>query len=152
MHIDLPPPTVTNPTFLRTLISNTQHSSCPTTYQSIHSDIDLSDETAKNDNSDAFIPLSTLDKSYLYFPWKFSIIVKVFGKKVGHQLLKYKLTILRRPSEELPLIDIGSDFFFIKFKQEASMHKALLGGPWFSLIIFSPSACGSLNLMLLMHP
>ncbi|XP_009802092.1 uncharacterized protein At4g02000-like [Nicotiana tabacum] len=47
-----------------------------------------------------------------------------------------KLMSLWKPTEALPLIDFGSDFFLIKFQREENMHKALHGGPWFILSHF----------------
>ncbi|XP_059306341.1 uncharacterized protein LOC132057757 [Lycium ferocissimum] len=36
-----------------------------------------------------------------------------------------------RPTENLVLIDLGMDFFIVKFEEECNMNKVLLEGPWF---------------------
>ncbi|XP_019234876.1 PREDICTED: uncharacterized protein At4g02000-like [Nicotiana attenuata] len=82
---------------------------------------------------DTFIPISTTDEERLYEPWKYSVIIKLFGRRIAHHLLKNKLIEIWKPTEELPIIDLGSDFFLIKFQQEENMLKALQGGPWFIL-------------------
>lgn len=58
-------------------------------------------------------------------------MVKVFGRKVGHQTLHTKLRALWQPTEDLSLIDFGSDLFLIKFQKEKNMTKALHEGSWF---------------------
>lgn len=74
-------------------------------------DLDLIDEFDNPDKSDDFIPLSADEKARLYSPRKFSVIIKLFGKAIGHQLLKAKLQSLWKPTKPLHLIDLGSAFF-----------------------------------------
>lgn len=98
---------------LNTLLPTVQYTnSLPT------KELDLRDETTPLQSLDNFIPITKVDKNRLYSPWKYSVMVKLVGRRVGHQLLKEKLNNLWRPSEEIPLIDLGADFFLIKFKQE----------------------------------
>ncbi|KAM3382618.1 hypothetical protein P3S68_008193 [Capsicum galapagoense] len=52
---------------------------------------------------------------------------------MGHQLLKLKLTHIWKPSEEVNLVDLGSDYFLIKFLNEQNMLHVLHNGPWFIL-------------------
>lgn len=66
----------------------------------------------------------------------YSIIVKVFGRRVGHQTLKTKLLALWKPIEDLLLIDLGCDFYLIKLQNEENMFKAVHNGPWFILNYF----------------
>lgn len=95
--------------------------------------IDMSDEVLEDPTPENFIPLSSSNKSRLYSPWTYSIIVKVFGRKVGHLSLKQKLQAMWKPTETLSLIDLGNDFFLIKYQNEENMNKALHEGPWFVL-------------------
>lgn len=48
-----------------------------------------------------------------------------------HQILKPKLQQLWCPGEHLTIIDLGLDFFIVKFQEKVNMEKALHGGPWF---------------------
>lgn len=50
---------------------------------------------------------------------------------MGHQTLRTKLCIPWQPAEDLLLIDLGSDFFFIKFQKQENMNKVLHNEPWF---------------------
>nr|XP_009792247.1 PREDICTED: uncharacterized protein LOC104239331 [Nicotiana sylvestris] len=77
------------------------------------------------------IPLSQDEKERLYFLWRYSVIIKVFKRKIPHHLLRSKLNDLWKLSEQLILIDLGWDFYIVKFSLEESMVKALHLGPWF---------------------
>ncbi|PHU01302.1 hypothetical protein BC332_31089 [Capsicum chinense] len=61
------------------------------------------------------VNLSEKDKERIYAPWKFSVIVKVFNKKLAHNYLKIKLTKLWKLTEPLTLIDLGYDYYVAKF-------------------------------------
>lgn len=71
------------------------------------SNIDMSDEEI-DPTPENSIPLTSSHKVKIYSPWQYSIIVKVFGRKVGHLTLKQKLQELWKPSESLSLIDLGN--------------------------------------------
>lgn len=134
MHIDKPAtPNNTSidmkQSFKNTLLSHNQIHHLQSTCHTTHSHIDFSDETTNDYQPDTFIPLTSTDKTRLYSPWKSSVIVKVFGRKVGHQTLRTKLRSLWQPIENLPLIDLGLDFFLIKFQKEENMNNH--EGLWF---------------------
>lgn len=93
----------------------------------------MSDKVLQELTTDNFIPISSSDKSRLYQPWQYSIIVKVYGRKVDHLSLKQKLQTMWKPTESLSLIDLGNEFFLIKYQKEENMNKALHNGPWFIL-------------------
>lgn len=109
----------------------TQKYYASTCYYNHLSNIDISNEevdpTLKN-----LVSLSSSDKA-IYSPWQYSIIVKVFGRKVGHLTLKHKLQELWKPSESLSLIDLGNEFFLIEYQNKDNMNKALHDRPWFVL-------------------
>ncbi|PHU15780.1 hypothetical protein BC332_16985 [Capsicum chinense] len=89
----------------------------------------LSDEITLTHTANNFIPITAADKSRLYSPWRNSLIIKVVGRKLGHQLLKSKLQNLWKSSEELPLMNLGHDYFLIKFTQEQNLLHALDDSP-----------------------
>lgn len=115
MNIDDTPTNSVKNSFLHTLLS-----SIPISYNlhqshSISAELDLRDESEIFPEHDNFVPLSSSDKVRLYSPWKYSVIVKVFGLKVGPQLLKQKIYAQWKPTENVPLIDLGSEFYLLKF-------------------------------------
>ncbi|XP_075078982.1 uncharacterized protein LOC142164657 [Nicotiana tabacum] len=127
--------TISQPkTFLQTLLLDKHLSPNPENLSNTTPAAILTDELLlQADNDDNFIPITANDKSRLYEPWKHSVIIKLFGRKIAHHILRNKLINLWKPTEELPLIDLGSEFFLIKFKKEENMMTTLHGGPWFIL-------------------
>ncbi|XP_009789326.1 uncharacterized protein [Nicotiana sylvestris] len=85
----------------------------------------------KGKHIEGSIPLTEDDKECLYLPWCYSVINKVLKQKMSHHLLRSKLNDLWKTSEQLILIDLGWDFYIVKFSLEESMVKALHLGPWF---------------------
>ncbi|XP_016579118.2 uncharacterized protein LOC107876779 [Capsicum annuum] len=81
--------------------------------------------------SEDTINLSNEDRERIYAMWKFSVIFKLFKKRLAHNYLKTKLTDLWKPSEPLTLVDLGNDYYIAKFTNPDNMQKALHGGPWF---------------------
>lgn len=56
------------------------------------------------------IALTEEDRGRMYTPLKFSLIIKLLGKRVLHQYLKTNVQDLWKPNEPFTLIDIGPDF------------------------------------------
>ncbi|XP_009801431.1 uncharacterized protein [Nicotiana sylvestris] len=77
------------------------------------------------------IHLTEEDKNRMYLPWRYSLIIKLLGKRIQHQYLKKKLQKMWKPSDNFPLIDLGSDYFIVKFNKEENMVSALQNGPRF---------------------
>lgn len=50
---------------------------------------------------------------------------------IGYKFLLKKLQELWQPKEEINLIDLGYDFYLIKFIHMENYSHALHGGPWF---------------------
>lgn len=48
-----------------------------------------------------------------------------------HMYLKNKLTIQWKSSKDILLIDLGHDYYTVKFVKEENLNKVLHGGPWF---------------------
>nr|XP_016475195.1 PREDICTED: uncharacterized protein LOC107796885 [Nicotiana tabacum] len=77
------------------------------------------------------ITLTEEEKQRIYEPWKFSLIVKLFGKRMLHHYLKKNIQELWRPTKFFSLIDLGDDYYIIKFTKRENMEKAFTHGPWF---------------------
>ncbi|XP_019257717.1 PREDICTED: uncharacterized protein LOC109235928 [Nicotiana attenuata] len=77
------------------------------------------------------ITLTDEEKQRIYEPWKFSLIVKLFGKRILHHYLEKKIQELWRPTKNFPLIDLGDDYYIVKFTKRENMEKAFTQGPWF---------------------
>ena len=82
---------------------------------------------SKATNGIKTITLSKEDNERLYSPWKYSLIVKLLGKRIADQYLKSKLQQVWKPSEYFPLIDLGVDYCIVKFTKEENMIHELNG-------------------------
>ncbi|OMO70232.1 hypothetical protein COLO4_28682 [Corchorus olitorius] len=77
------------------------------------------------------ISLSSSDKERLSKRWAQSLIVKVYGKRVGYKFLSSKLQQLWKLQNFPAIVDLGEDFFLLKFEHERDFNFVLKEGPWF---------------------
>nr|XP_033514387.1 uncharacterized protein LOC117279048 isoform X1 [Nicotiana tomentosiformis] len=84
-----------------------------------------------NENLSLSVPITLEDKQRIYHPWKYSLIIKLQGRRILHQILKQKIQDLWKISEKFPLIDLGNDYFIVKLQKEENMNLILQKGPWF---------------------
>ncbi|XP_070003068.1 uncharacterized protein [Nicotiana sylvestris] len=77
------------------------------------------------------IQLLEEDQARIYQPWKFSLIIKLIGKRIQHHILKKKIQEAWKIIKNFPLIDLGADYYITKFKCQEHMVKVLNAGPWF---------------------
>lgn len=88
-------------------------------------------------------------KEWIYRPWAYSVIIKLATKKVSHEYLRKRLINIWKPTKDLVLIDLGFDYYTVKFLKEDNMHTALQKGPWFingfflSVKIWNPNLVAS---------
>ena len=61
--------------------------------------------------------------------WSHSIIIKVFGRTVGYHFLHSKIMSLWKPAGRLDCVDLGFDYFLIRFGLVEDYDKVLRGGP-----------------------
>lgn len=98
-------------------------------------DMDLGKSPTEQEKN-SIVPISGEDKQHIYYPWRFSVIIKLQEKKILHQVLKRKITDLWKPSEVFPLIDLGEGYYTVKFNKEENMATTLQKGPWFIFCTF----------------
>ncbi|KAG5568819.1 hypothetical protein H5410_064165 [Solanum commersonii] len=104
----------------------------PIEAQQIPKESNLEDQLAETEqDDDDFICLTDEEKKRIYQPWTYSIIIKIFGKRISHQYLKRKLANLWRVSEDIVLVDLGHDYYIVKFYKKESLQRTQQHGPWF---------------------
>ena len=64
-------------------------------------------------------------------PWQTSIILKLTGQQLGYRALQTRLAGIWCPAGKPFLIDIGYDFFIMRFDILTDYQHALMDGPWF---------------------
>nr|POE68411.1 uncharacterized protein CFP56_20721 [Quercus suber] len=77
------------------------------------------------------VHLSKETKARMRAPWAKALIVKVFGRTVGYNYLSSKLNALWNPFARMDCVNLGKDFFLIRFSDDSDYDKVLRGGPWF---------------------
>ncbi|KAL0004807.1 hypothetical protein SO802_012368 [Lithocarpus litseifolius] len=70
-------------------------------------------------------------KTKIRAPWLNALIMKVFGKTVGYHFLHSRILNLWKPAGKMVCVDLGNDFFLIKFQLKEDYAKVLREGPWF---------------------
>ena len=96
-------------------------------------DVDRESDTELEELVDGMVDvhLSKETKARIRAPWTKALIVKVFGRTAGYSYLTFKINALWKPVARMDCIDLGRDFFLIKFHDEFDYDKVLRGGPWF---------------------
>lgn len=57
--------------------------------------------------------------------------MKVFGKTVGYHFLHTHLLSLWKPAGHIDCVDLGKDFFLVRFRVKEDYLRVLNSGPWF---------------------
>lgn len=79
----------------------------------------------------ANVELSKETKDRIRAPWSKALIAKVYGRTVGFNYLTFKINTLWKPSARMDCVNLGKDYFLIKFSSDDDYDKVLKGGPWF---------------------
>uniref|UniRef100_A0A2N9FGX7 DUF4283 domain-containing protein n=1 Tax=Fagus sylvatica TaxID=28930 RepID=A0A2N9FGX7_FAGSY len=79
----------------------------------------------------ASVRLSKETKLLIRSKWATALIVKVFGKSVGYHYLHSRILNLWKPAGRLECVDLGKDFFLIRFGLVDDFDFVLKNGPWF---------------------
>lgn len=77
------------------------------------------------------VKLAKETKSHIRAPWAKDLIVNVFGRTVGYNYLTFKINAMWKPTARMDCVDLGKDFFLIKFYENGDYNRVLRGGPWF---------------------
>nr|POE90406.1 uncharacterized protein CFP56_59946 [Quercus suber] len=94
-------------------------------------DAESDDEVSDLREGLAAVKLSRETKLRIRGPWAQTLIVKLFGRSVGFNFLQSKLNILWKPSGRLDCVDLGNDFYSVRFALKEDLNSVLEKGPWF---------------------
>ena len=70
-------------------------------------------------------------KQRIHAPWSKALIVKVYGRTVGYNFLHAKILSLWNPIGRIDCIDLGKDFFLVRFLVKEDHDVVLKNRPWF---------------------
>lgn len=94
-------------------------------------DSDSDDESSEIREGFATIRLSKETKQRIRAPWAKALIIKVFGRIVGFSYLHSRIMGLWKPSGRLDMMDLGKDYFLVRFSNQEDLEVVLKRGPWF---------------------
>ncbi|XP_065638160.1 uncharacterized protein LOC136071147 [Quercus suber] len=77
------------------------------------------------------VKLQPETRSHIRAKWAHALIVKVFGRTVGFHFLHSRVMSMWKPAGRLDCVDLGKDFFLIRFGLVEDYDRVLRGGPWF---------------------
>ena len=101
----------------------------------LNSDEDISDEPSLEveglHEGLLAVKLSPDMRKKIRAKWAFAIIVKVVGRTVGFHFLRNRVMSLWKPAGRLDCVDLGKDFFLMRFGLVEDYNNVLNGGPWF---------------------
>ncbi|XP_023883249.1 uncharacterized protein LOC136069532 [Quercus suber] len=99
---------------------------------------DLMDDDAESDDEIAdlreglaAVQLSKETKLRIRGPWSQTLIIKLYGRSMGFNFLQSKLQLLWKPAGRLDCVDLGYDFYSVRFTLKEDMDSVLEKGPWF---------------------
>ncbi|GKV53434.1 hypothetical protein SLEP1_g59960, partial [Rubroshorea leprosula] len=95
-------------------------------------DILEEDSDCEDDGSIPTILISREEKKRIRSPWLNSIIIKAFGtKSAGYNFIYPRIKAQWKPRGRMDCVDLGVDFFLIRFQEREDLLRVLNGGPWF---------------------
>nr|POF20885.1 uncharacterized protein CFP56_76508 [Quercus suber] len=92
---------------------------------------DSDDEVEELRERLAAVKLTRETKLRIRKPWSNALIIKLYGRAIGLSFLQSKLISLWKPSGTLVCVDLGKDFYSVRFSLKEDMDAVLKNGPWF---------------------
>lgn len=96
----------------------------------------LMQEDLESDNVEEYVHddsvrvcFSKEDKVRMRAPWQKALIIKTFGRRMGFSFLVDKVRKMWNPSGGMECIDLGFDYFLVKFELVEDVDSILKGGP-----------------------
>nr|POE93730.1 uncharacterized protein CFP56_30503 [Quercus suber] len=94
-------------------------------------DIESDNEEEHAQNGSIRVCFSRDDKTHMRATSYQALIIKPFGRKLGYSFLVSKIRSMWNPRGGMDCIDLGFDFFLIKFELSEDVDNIPKGGPWF---------------------
>ncbi|XP_057428997.1 uncharacterized protein LOC130722320 [Lotus japonicus] len=76
------------------------------------------------------VPVSLEEYEEWCRPWKFTLVVKLQGKKIGFRWMDQRLHRIWAKEGDIKVIDLAEDYYLVRFASENDYRVALFEGPW----------------------
>ncbi|GLT40485.1 hypothetical protein SLA2020_146200 [Shorea laevis] len=91
-----------------------------------------SDVDEDPDDPTPIILLSKAEKRRIREPWMNALIIKAFhSKPLGYNYVYPRVKAQWKPTGKWDFIDLGLDFFLVRFQVPEDLNRVIFGGPWF---------------------
>uniref|UniRef100_A0A5K1DET1 CCHC-type domain-containing protein n=1 Tax=Nymphaea colorata TaxID=210225 RepID=A0A5K1DET1_9MAGN len=87
-------------------------------------------DTEKTLEQDNCVCFSAEEKRVMRQPWRNALIIKLLGKVLGYKALSSRIKKLWVLQGNYRIVDLGMDYFLIKFEKMEDYKHVLDGGPW----------------------
>ena len=94
-------------------------------------DVESNDEVTDLQEGLAAVKLSRETKLQIQGPWAQMLIIKLYRRLVGFNFLQSKLQLLWKLTGRLDCVDLGHDFYSVRFTLKEDMDAMLENDPWF---------------------
>ncbi|XP_065624743.1 uncharacterized protein LOC136065460 [Quercus suber] len=92
---------------------------------------DCEEENEQDGSSSIRIGFTKEEKIHMRSPWQKALIIKTFGRRMAFSFLVERVRKMWNPCGGMDCIDLGYDYFLVKFELAEDMDSILMGGPWF---------------------
>lgn len=76
------------------------------------------------------ITLSSEERERIRRPRKNMLIITLLGKKINYPILRRKVEQAWASTAPIQVVDVGNDYYFVRFESLDDYDFALTGGPW----------------------
>lgn len=94
-------------------------------------EVDSDDEFSDLPLGEKAVKLSGTTKSRIRAQRSNAVILKVVGKSTGYSFLHSRIVSMWKPSGRMDCVNLGQDFFLVRFAEKVDLDRVLKGGPWF---------------------
>ena len=98
---------------------------------SMQEDLESDNEEENEQDGNIRIGFPKEEKIRMRAPWQKALIIKTFGKRMVFSFLLERVRKMWNPSGGMDCIDLGYDYYLVKFELVEDVDSILTGGPWF---------------------
>ena len=98
---------------------------------SMQEDVESNNEEDSDQDGNIRVGFSKEEKMRMRAPWQKALIIKTFGKRMAFSFLVERVRKMWNPCGGMDCIDLGYDYYLVKFKLAEDVYSILKGGPWF---------------------
>ncbi|XP_030939939.1 uncharacterized protein LOC115964842 [Quercus lobata] len=98
---------------------------------SMQEDLEFDIEEENDQDGSLRIGFTKEEKVHMRAPWQKALIIKTFGRRMVFSFLVERVRKMWNPCGGMDCIDLGYDYFLVKFELDEDVDSILMGSPWF---------------------